>query len=948
MRSVRAVALVLAALVSTSLVAGARAGVGPAAASAAAQSRVGFRRSQTEGTHRNQPCASVRRTGAWQEISLPLDAAAYAVLPSGTILAGGGNRVMSSDDGGCSWSTSLTAPAEVTVAGGGVVALAASGTDVYAALTGPRVLISRDAGRTWAPADGGLPPGGAVHGIYPAPSGNVVYLVVEHAVTDEVLDTAGAGQTGTSVRTTTLYRKTPGAADWAAVGSPGAAWDGPAGSDSEGVVAPGAFWDLAVDPASAGHLLAVVKGGIARSLDGGRTWTAVLADPSVEARTVSVAGGAGGGLAAVVVDPASGMVYETASVSAGVWSTHDHAALRTERMTSYPHARAWAWSELDPATGEAYVSGPKGVFRLASGAITDLTPAALGPGDAPLDLTHAAGTIWARLLDGSRLLSLDVERDPWDRPDEPGGVTPGITPVRPELPAPGSVPVRRGAAVLTPERSEVTLAPGEATTVTYLVRTAPQATSADVYFLLDATSSMTDSIRALTRGMGDLLTRLARSGVAIRAGAASFRTYPRQVERAEVDYAYRRLRALGPVDRDFLERLYDLEGAGSSGANLTAVLQALTGAGQDLLPPGPSRADVPPGLDAGFDPAARKLIVHIADTWFGTPERGDPNGHYAPGAWPGPGFEQVSRLLADSGVEHLGVAVRPSGGGTILATADVGRDLRTLSKAASSLAPERGVDCDGDDAPDLAPGRPLVCPLERGSSGTGLTSALAGLIEAVEDPGRIAMRVLDPSPVVRAVTPGHHFVDLRAGNEVAFSVRVACGRGEERTRSVTRLGAFVRGDVAATARLAVVCGEQPAPLPPVANTPSVRPALAVLPVPPPPPPPPHSVPGAEVGPAPAPGPAQAPAPAQAPGGQPQATVVQQRQEQPQAALMQAARTVREQTQMQHAMVRASGSANAAFVTAGAACAATGLALVLAWGLAGATLSYASPRRGRRR
>ncbi|HEV2757838.1 MAG TPA: hypothetical protein VG318_18920 [Actinomycetota bacterium] len=891
----------------------------------------------TAAPGRRPSCAGVDVLGGWKKVTAPLPARAFAVHERAGIVVAGDGGIMSSRDGGCKWASLYELTAAAT--GERFAALASTGDTLVAATSALRVLVSRDAGATWELGGRGLEVPGEPVGLYASQGSSVVYLVARQNVSDQMLPAAGVPEQGAGVVATVLYRSGDGGATWERRGAPALAYTGPHGTGVAGALAPGSLWDLAADPDDPDHLLAAARGGVFRSTDAGASWTRVAGADEAEVRTVSIAPG---GTAAVAVDPRSGTLFETFDVAAGRWSTSVHPQLRTEMMLTYPNAAPWAWSVFG-ADGAALLSGAKGIFRRGSDGLADLTPphatAALA------DVQVVGGAPWARAWDGSAIFTAvtdggagslrpDVAGAPAGRPDGTGGRSvPGVS-----VP-----PVRPGAARLEPAVREVSLDPGESRTITYEARLEPQPVAVDVYFLVDTTSSMGATLRSLTLGIEDIVGRLARSGIRLRAGVGAFRSYPRETDRRVEDYPYRRIRALGPVDDELVRSLYELEGAGSSGANLTALYQAVTGAGQDVLPPGPSKADVPSGLGAGFRDDATKVVVHFADTWFGTPERGDPNGYYAPGTWPGPGFTEVAAALRAESIHHLGVAMQPSAGGTVLTQADVRDDLELLSRQTLSLAGERGADCDGDGNPDVARGAALVCPLERDAGAAGLAAVVTGLVQALEHEGSVSLVERGPRDVVSAIVPAAYpDLDLRASHTLAFDVSVSCTRAEEGTTRTTRLSLRVGATPVDAATVRVICNELP-PVVPVAPPEPPVPAIAPIPAPPPPP---HSVPGLGPGSVTAPAPVQAPAPAQVTGGQPQSALVAQRRQQPQLAFVAAAQQVRSQTGMQHAMVRT--VARDPLASAKAWTATGALTLLWGWGLATALAAGArAPVRRRR-
>ncbi|HYP23477.1 MAG TPA: hypothetical protein VEV43_07885, partial [Actinomycetota bacterium] len=841
------------------------------------------------------PCPGVTAAGSWKTIETPMPTAAFTVDPAGRIFVAGGRTIAVSIDGGCAWADALRINELVPgpVGERRVTSLATVGRSVVGAVTGgPFVVVSNDGGETWRVSSIGLDVPGDPAGLYAA--GGVVYLLVRREATDETV--AGPG---VSAAVTVVYRSDDGGVTWTRGDAIATAYTGPQGSGVEGASAPGAVWDLAVDPGDPDHVLAASRGGVFRSVDGGRSWASAMPEPGSDVRAVTI-WRTGAVPAAAAVDPSSGTLYE-GDVVAGTWRRKVVPRLRTEMMTQAPNAAAWAWAAAKPS-GELFLSGPNGVFRVAGRTLADVTPPGTAEGTVA-GVRVFGGAVWGRLLDGSALVTqvgLSAGRPGGDSPA--GAGTPGGDPIERAIARLPDPPVPGGRAHLEPGAKRVELAPGETRAVKFEARLGPRPVDLDLYFLVDTTASMSRTIRGLREGLGEIVLRLARSRIRLRVGVGAFRTYPRETDGASVEYAYRRMRALGPLDSELLRVLYELDGAGSSGANLTALYQAVTGAGQDVLPPGPSNADVPAGGEAGFREGAMKVVVHFADTWFGTPERGDPTNRYPPGTWPGPPMETAADALRDEGVMHLGVALQPAGSRSVIDDADVVQDMRTMSRATSSFAGARGVDCDGDAEPDVPPGEALVCLLDRDADAGGVASVVTGLVKAIERRGDVRLAEARESALVRAISPPvHGEVDLRVPQRLAFDVTVGCRRSDAGTNTAG-FDLLVAGARVAGSSLDVVCTEPPAPaLSTRPDTPSPSALAAIPPIPVLPPP--HPVPGPGPGSVTAPAPVQAPAPAQAPGGQPSATVVAQRQQQPQVAFVTAVQQVREQTQMQHAFVR---------------------------------------------
>jgi hypothetical protein len=410
---------------------------------------------------------------------------------------------------------------------------------------------------------------------------------------------------------------------------------------------------------------------------------------------------------------------------------------------------------------------------------------------------------------------------------------------------------------------------------------------------------MTDVIRSLARSAAAITTELRAKGIDVWSGVADFRTYPQPGEEG-TNYPYRRLAPIRAPGPRLARALLEIEGVGESGANLTALVQAVTGAGQEFLPPASPTARIEPGLDADFRDDAIKVIVHAADTPFGTPDRGSPDGQYPAGTWPGPSFEDAIAALRSAGVHHVGAAigytpgVRPQSG---FPTALF--DLERVSAETGSVAPRDGVDCDGDARPDIASGEPLVCPIPRGR-GESLLPAIVSLVKGIRDEGSARLVETSATGTVAAIEPYvHERVDLRRTHDLEFRVTFQCESDDDGRSSDVELAALVRDESVARATARIIC-TKPEPSGQV-ERPEVPPLAVGVPVVPPPqlPPPANTAP------------AQAPAPQMQPqtnpnvnpnaNAQPNAVTVAQRQTQPQLALVHALKDVKQQLEMQHAM-----------------------------------------------
>jgi photosystem II stability/assembly factor-like uncharacterized protein len=845
-------------------------------------------------------CANVTTAGSWSAIEAPIEVRAFAVAPD-LLYVTDGKTIYTSTDGGCGWRLALTLPSvpngQFPFAGETITAMTApSASNVYAAVTGPHVLVSRDGGRTWVTQDSGLaPPGAPVEILASSSDPSVVYLAVDTAAGDDELDNGFTPSTGSRAQVSSLYRSGTAAASWKRVGLPALTARGPRVTGIARGTTPGAAWDLSVSPLS-GSLWAATTAGVYASGDGGATWAGVVTNedvPGIDVRAVEAADS--DETAALAIDPRSGTVY---SLGSRGWSAADFSGFRTIYSAYGVYPFVWLARSVD---GTVLATSPKGAFRRGESARwTDVSPTALGSGAGSLAAVaadpNAREGFYGRLLNGgTRLLHY--------LPIAAAGSRAGGRGVGIDIDGLAQASGRIGAlaapdpARLSPSRAKVRIAPGESATKTYVLDLPPRPSPLDVYFLLDSTASMSNTIRALARSAALIVSELRADGIDVWAGLGEFRTYPRPGEN-DYNFPYRRDVDVSPPGRALGRALMEIEGDGNSGSNLTALLQTATGEGQDLLPPA---EDIPADAGAHWRTGSLRVVVHAADAPFATPRRGDADVRYPPPTWPGPGFAETIAALRAADIAQVGAAIgyaTDEGEGRF---GSAPRDLERIARGTGTLAPPGGADCDGDSRPDLAEGVPLVCPIPDGDAGT-LPAAIVALLEGVTDVAPVSLLETSRSGVVEEIEPAvYDGVDLHKSHSLEFTVELSCTPAQSGTTTDVDLAALLRDERVAKAGLKVVCKDTPAIVTPGRPSRSEIRAPAVAPPPPalPPPPPPVANPG----------PAQAPAsqsqpqtnPNPNPQPQAQSVVVAQRQQQPQLAFVHAVQDVRQQVQMEYAM-----------------------------------------------
>ena len=376
---------------------------------------------------------------------------------------------------------------------------------------------------------------------------------------------------------------------------------------------------------------------------------------------------------------------------------------------------------------------------------------------------------------------------------------------------------------LRPAGGIVTLKPGEARKVTYDLVLPPTPTPLDVFFMTDSTGSMRDAIGAVQEGVQDIVDDLSAAGIDLHFGVADFRDYPQQPNDSAT-YPYKRHRAVGPIDDDLADALAGITtGGGSSDGDdsaLEAIYQAVTGAGRDGL-----TADIPAGQGAEFRKDSLKVVLVASDDEMRDPGPAAPYNA-------GPTKDTVIDALNDNGVEIVGIRVKTS-------SADPRPEMEELAKGAGSVATAGGVDCDGDEEPDIDEGEPLVCDFS--SSDDSIAPAFINMLRGIKDLADVNVGVKGPRDVVRHLGEGtFEAVNVKAFNTLPVPVQFRCTEAYFGTDTPVTISGTLRGKTLVTATATVRCLAPPpdVQIPPVIPKPPPRPLRAAA-VPPPPPPQPN-------------------------------------------------------------------------------------------------------------
>lgn len=386
------------------------------------------------------------------------------------------------------------------------------------------------------------------------------------------------------------------------------------------------------------------------------------------------------------------------------------------------------------------------------------------------------------------------------------------------------LPPPPGKPSLEPAGGVVTLRPGERRRVGYDLVLPPAPTPLDVYFMTDSTGSMRDAIGAVQDGVQDIVDDLTAAGIDLHFGVADFRDYPQTPngdEGVEGTYPYKRHRAVGPVNGDLGDALGSITTGGGNGDDsaLEAVYQAVTGAGRDGV-----TADIAPGQGAEFRADALKVVLVASDDEMREPAVTEP--------WnAGPSMDTVIDTLNEHGVEVVGIRVDSGAGG-----GNPRAQMEELARGAGSLAPEGGIDCDGDDEPDLDEGDPLVCDFS--SSDESIAPAFINMLRGLKDFADVHVGVRGPRDVVRHLgdTTFEH-VNVKALNSFDVPVEYACTPPRYGTDTPVTISGVLRGEtlVSGTATIRCLAPVVAPVIPPVIPREPPRPPRAVAAPPPPPP-----------------------------------------------------------------------------------------------------------------
>jgi hypothetical protein len=735
----------------------------------------------------NAQVACGSKSGYWTSVPgprFPIGGAAitdHAADPrdAGTIYATNGKAVMKSTNFGCTWApvyvlgetdaqpfTPETATIRAIVtseASAGHVHLAIDENVV--ALTRPHVVSSTNGGNSWLVGDAGLPPAGSFEFMAFAPRAAAVgYLGID----------LGSGSIDS------LYATSDGGLTWQAR------------TQNIG----GGYTGLVVDPLVPNELWAWGPAGLHHSTDGGTSFTAI--DDFV-------------GAAAGPVD-----VFHAPGSPSRIM-----AFVPDGRFTLRSDDGGETWLEnYSPGTPDSVVHGSfsESVMASSAGDVFAYAAPLFGwinveaPNAGVVDLSVDRAS--APSFYGRTSRTIEIYQGPQGAditlPEHGFEIPPIFTPDPGSLPEP-LIPDPK----LNPTKSKVKIAAGETKKQRYSLAMSKVFTPLDVYLLVDTSESAKRFLRGLALTLGDVINELAAAKIDVQIGIGEYRAYPdgsaREPYRPRCDagqqsvpglscennFVYRQVLDVQPVSPALGDALSNLEAiaGGHYNAPAPALVQAATGSGIDLFPPGPQLShDVPKGQGASFREGSFRVILNATDEAFPMPPY--PQDDRPPDQ---PSIADAVAALDQKAIKQIALALGPGALG----------DLEQVARGTGAVAPGNGVDCDGDGAADLAPGAALVCMVQQDEleQGSNLVPAIVNMVEAVRSSEPVELTAEGRDGVVAKIAPElYPAVEQQRSNVLDFTVTYRCPLAMAGERTDIDLAARSGQSVLATATTTVVCG----------------------------------------------------------------------------------------------------------------------------------------------
>jgi hypothetical protein len=574
--------------------------------------------------------------------------------------------------------------------------------------------------------------------------------------------------------------------------------------------------EMHADPVVNGWVYAHNSTGFVQSSDGGASFHVVRAASDVD--SFDVAPGAGG--SQLVVGHANRKSFERSNTG----SQWDSIAAPVDAH----------YVAMQPILNNVAVSDGNKMFLESNGLVDkarDITPA-VGP---PVQIQFTAPLATGYSLIGNH--GTTVLRRVQDLLNNVIAGAPG----KPILLFPHGAP-KQFPSTLTPGTTSLSLPAGATQDVTYRLLLPRTPSPVDVMFLVDTTASTENTINGLKQDLAEIVNDIGSTGLNAQFGVADFKDYSPSIDNLgdgeTGDYPYRLDRRIGPANASLRAALNELHARGGGDppeAQLTALYQSTTGAGQHY----PGRKTwiryLEPGQSAGYRSDALKLAVLATD------ERFHREKSYLTPTWQ----TTVNALLAYH-VHPIGLAIQTvDDRGVRHGFHSLGME-QEMARDTGSVAPAGGVDCNGDLIPDIPAGGPFVCKvpvtIKAGIKIGGvvvkqsqvepvkLAPAITRAAETLPDLRTVGLQFPGvPARVAHVVSPvAAPQVNLKNDNALTFTVQFACPTAHQVSHYKMHVNAAAGANVVATSAAQLTCGAVPAAphIPPVAVVAPVAAAAA--------------------------------------------------------------------------------------------------------------------------
>jgi hypothetical protein len=347
---------------------------------------------------------------------------------------------------------------------------------------------------------------------------------------------------------------------------------------------------------------------------------------------------------------------------------------------------------------------------------------------------------------------------------------------------------------IVPGAQTVTLPPGASQDLPYTLLLPRRPSIVDIMFLVDTTGSMNGTIAGLRQDLAFIVNDVGTLGLNVKFGLGDFKDLATGFGEgggAKGDYPFALRRVIGPADAQLAAQIGKLAASGGGDtpeADLTALYQSTTGAGEAMN----NQVIVDPGQQARYRPGSVRIAIVGTDAPF----------HQGKGY---PSWSSVAHALRTNGVRQVGLSV---------GTASM-QDLSDMATDSGAIAPEGGLDCNGDGKTDIQEGQPLVCPVSAGTLGAAgapvqLGPAVVAMTEAVKDYRLVTVGVhagnsASAGHITLVGNSLHPGINLKADNEIPFTVHYSCPSLPTRHSYQASVGADITSSPVASVPATLIC-----------------------------------------------------------------------------------------------------------------------------------------------